>query len=475
MNSKLKNFFLTLFAGASIGTGVYVSSNNATPQQQSSTAPSINVSSSGVPLTQQFGTNDVDIYYIGNPSKAQERNVLDPTFLNQNKALSFPRNMYASVGSISQYLGAPVLSTAPKGYTMYPSYFASDYDYRNYGGGVAIASWQSYFCNTEQTFKNALGIPCDVCVNAIIGTWKDDDKLISILSPDYIEIGAESVTTNITDDQYIANATPIIDSILKKYHTKKIILDCALVYRGNKKSTNWNTKLYSTYSAKYPTVTFYGRFYIQTADRENYTNNQDSNVVKICNFFDNGLPNDISTFKNIFPTWKIAAGEVLIEDNRSDGVFFINNTMSGIFCWGRMYQALIQNQYIMPVAYQMARKNLVNQDVTTNVNYAIIKLLNNTLYKANATVTTLTLTGMDGVTGISLSNGKKQTILLNNSTTISYTISNASVDNKLQKANYTQQREYAKTWRDPIVTDSIVTNNINILPCSVTVLTFTSK
>lgn len=475
MKNKIRNWILLILGLIGGGTGTYFISQPSTTKTSSEVTTleqRIDVTTTDSPLVISVGTNLVDICFQGTQKK-KERDLLDPSFQKLQSGLGFMRGAYPSVGFISVY--NHYKSSGGTGYNFVQSNFPSKKDYENYAGGVCCG-WNFDFATNSKEFTESLGIPCDICLNIKNGSWKEDKAFIDAFNPEYIYLQSESnIDKTWSIDGYIKSAKPIRDSIMKYYPTKKIVIDCAPVFKEDRNSLEWNKKLYPAFATQYG-----GRFYILGDYQETYTGNQDSNVIRVNDFIDNVMVRDMGEFRKVFPGWKMCVGQMLTEENRAlDGSEIrthINGGIVGILLWGRIYETIIKNQDLIPVAYQMSDKNLVSGD-SSDVNYQVIKLLNQFI-KSGKTLNKVAFQGMTGLTGVEVSDGKKHFLLINNSSKTSYTLQNLYLDSVKTRREmvFTTKSQYSQDWKSDIKNTTITTTGTFTVPqCSVSVLSFTKK
>lgn len=431
------------------------------------TNQSISISTaSDVPLTFEMGTATVDIQFIKKQGQMIDKDLLDPVWLANTKALGFTRAVNFSDGSISNYAYCAVPPSVGKGYNGKVSDFPNQREFDEWGGGVLKTVFSHDFFDKSVEFTRAWGVKSDVVLNKK-ETWAQHKYKIDNSTGEYIFLGAEVVTTDWSYGQYLTWAKKTRDSIVKYYGTtKKIICDQALLYKSNRKSLEWRTYITPTSF----TGVYGADAYFQVDDLMRFTSNQDSNILKIRHYFDSIVPDQIVQFQQEWPGWKMIIGETLIEDTREGNIIYVNKAITGVYCWGRFYETFIKNQEVIPYAVQMSMKAV---DVPTDNNTRIISLLN-TLLNPNRKRSQVTFNGLEGCTGASVHEGKAHVILINNWSRNTYTLDQVQIDGKKKTPDFTAIHHTSATWNSEVVRDTVTTTTFQIKP-GVTVLNFTLK
>lgn len=457
----------------------------STEAEKSAAAPKpeiIITTKNAIPLTFQLSTATEDICFKRQPKDKAEINLLDPVFLAYNKWLGFTRAMKFSDGSISTY-AYPDINTPSTGhgYNGKESDFPTRLEWQEWGGGVLYYIFPSDFFNKTTEFTNALGVKSDVALNKK-NTWAQNKYLIDNSTGEYIKLASEVITlkapVEMSASQYIAWANSTKDSIKKYYGLysesnptgKKLIVDEPVLYKINPKATDWRRDVNPT---SIPEV-YGGDVYWQVDDQVSYTPNQDSNLIKSRLFFDSIVPAQIAQFQSEFPGWKIIAGEVQLEDNRESNIVYVKNNMVEAWTWAAMFQMFIENQAIQPMGIQMSLKNLQKPEDVRPQSIAMLNKLLNPSFK----VTAVEFKEMAGVDGLSLNNSsnvKEHTLLIRNTSNVTYTFTKVTIDGKPKTpSTYKIQRQYSDNWSNVVTRDSTSSSTLIILPISVSVVTFTT-
>lgn len=438
--------------------------------------PVININTSTPDsLIFQMSVATVDICYKREPKVGLERDLLEPIFFNDTKALGFNRMLKFADGAIANVSHVAITPAIGKGYNGRVSDFKTTADYDNAMNGVLKQTWSSDWFTKTTEYTRAIGVPDDVVLNPN-DTWKDNKYRIDNSQGEYIFMGSEEVTAEAplawTPSQYLAWAKVTRDSIKKYYPNKKLIADQGQIYKGAPKDLKWRREITPT-----SLTGMYGAdCYLQLNDVMKFTLNMDSNAMKVSYYFDTLIPVYIDSFKRSFPGWKWVVGENLIVDARegSEPYFIINKNMVGCVSWSRFYTMYLNNQDLFTSAVQMELKKYITP---TDVNSKIITMLN-TLLKPGWRVTDVTFENMAGVSGSSIRNittPKKHAILITNESASTYTLPKVFIDGQGKSPAFTVNRMYTsdQTWSNPNVTrDSITAETITILPKSVSIITF---
>lgn len=442
---------------------------STTPQAQ------INLTTAGeTPLIFQISTATVDICYTGSASSGREKNLLLEPFLSEQRALGFNRAMIFADGSVMQCSHIAMPPAIGHGYNGNPKDFPTIQEYNEAMGGALARNWSGDFFTNTVAFIRAVGIPMDVTLNKR-DTWKQNKYRIDSTKAEYIKLWSEVKILKDTNGEwqnYLKWAIATTDSIKKYYglwsittpNGKKVIADEPNIYQKDKKSMVWRANINPT-----SLTGIYGADnYWQTGDQNNYTANQDSNIIRVRHYFDTLMPQQMAQFKSLFPNWKMFAGQVQIEDRRDEKPIYVTNTIVGSYAWGRMYQSFIENQDFQPIGVQQSMKNC--SDPTTNAT-KILTLLN-TILKPDRKVVQIAFTGMEGVTGAAVHNAKSYTVLLNNYSRNTYSLPNIWIDGKKKVPTFTTTSHTSADWYSPVVIETSTADDYTVPP-GVTILTFT--
>lgn len=454
--------------------------DDSTNEKTGATAlqPVINISTQTPDsLIFQMSAATVDICYKREPTVGLERDLLEPVFFNDTKALGFNRMLKLADGAIANVSHIALTPAIGKGYNGKSSDFRTQAEFEAAMGGVLYQTWTTDWFQRTSEYIRVLGLPDDVVLNPN-DTWAQNKYRIENSQGEYIFFGSEEVSAEIprswTPAQYLAWAKTTRDSVKKYYPNKKLIADQGQIYTGTPKNLKWRKEITPT------TLTgMYGAdCYLQLNDVMKFTLNMDSNAMKVSYYFDTLIPVYIDSFKRSFPGWKWVVGENHIVDARegSEPYFIINKNMVGCVAWARFYQTFLTNQDLFSSAVQMELKKYIDPN---EVNSKVIKMLNS-LLKPGWRVTDVTFENMSGCVGVSIRNvatPKKHAILISNSSASTYIVPKVKIDGQGKSPAFTVQRMYTSdaTWSNTIVLrDSITAETITILPKSVNIISFTT-
>lgn len=439
------------------------------------TSPTITVSTTNaVPLALTGSVNPVDIYFVGSPSKANIKNLLDPKYSSLVKALGYTNIVYPSISSISRYCH----QKDGMGYVGQPSDFPTKEEYEAYGKGVLVAKFTQGFSSNNIAFTKAMLFNNDCVLNIKNGNQSQHQAMLKVYNPQFVVLGAELQTSGMSAKAYVDSCNKIIPYIRANFPKAFIFGNATIMRRGNPASFKWNDSISGLAVDGFIN-------YNQPGDVGNFTTNQDSNILKLQNYFTVQIPYEDSMFNSYFnkPVSTIAPssikkegiGEWMLEDNRAGTTQYINRKITGIYGLGMFYQSFISRNSLVNYIAWMSLGNLVDDQNNTDVNYAAIKMLNKTLGAAKS-ITTVTFNSMAGVSGISEVDGKTTTILINNSSSTTYSPT-LTIDGKNKTGTFILQRQYSSdgTWYGRIQTDSISSATIIAPACGFTIVQYTNK
>lgn len=465
-----------------VGGMYFMTKDDSASKKSSATTPaqSINISTDGeVPLTFQMSSATVDLCFIGAPNKVKERNLLDPTWILQQKAVGFGRIDVLGDGTISQPTHVVLPPATGKGYNGNPADFATPQLYRDWNGGVLVQNWSKDFFIHTFRFGRALGVPMDVTLNKR-ETWKQCKYRIDSTGAQYIKLWSEVrliKDTSGTWSSYLKWANSMRDSIKKHFglysadnpNGKKIIADEPNIFQMDKSSAVWRSNVTPTTL----TQIYGGDNYWHMDDQMDFTANMDSNIIRIKYYFDSLMTKQMRTFQTLFPNWKMIAGQVQLEDRDSANTLYITNTCVGDAAWGMFYESFVKNQEFQPKAIQESMRNCSDPESPTT---KILTLLNSTL-KQGSNVMKLSFTGMPDCSGYALRYGspqKNHIVVINNLSRATYPLSELWFDTKKKTPTVTAIHHTSLSWRDAIQIDTTVAEIFEIKP-GVTVLNYTLK
>lgn len=465
---------MTLMVGGMVTYMAVTSSSNKT--SIGVPIPAITINNEGAkPLTFQMSAATVDICYVKAPSLHTERNLTDPTFLENLKALGLTRVLNFADGSISNLCYPSITTpTTGHGYNARVTDFTSQKEFDEYGNGVFKdqTKWASDFLTKTLELTRTMGWKSDAVLNKK-NTWAENKFIIDNSTGEYIKLCSEVVTTSWGWQDYLNWANRTKDSIKKYYGLysetttsgKKVIIDEPVLYKFNKQSTDWRANINP---ASIPGV--YGAdVYWQIDDQVSFTANQDSNLIKSKLFFDSIVPAQIAQFQTEFPGWKIIAGEFQIEDNREGNTIYVRDNMVEAFTFAGFFKMFIANQDVQPMGIYMSLRGLIDPANVKTQSFTILNKLLNPAYN----VSTLTLTAMDGCDGVVLNNDKDYLMMIRNTSHSTYTLSSVKIKTKTKTpAVWKIQRQYASDLSGAVTRDSVSSSTLTILPVSLNVISF---
>lgn len=458
-----KNWFLVAVTAVTISGGTYVASTN-NEKVVTNPTPTVNVTTTNqYAVNFTTSSNAVDIFFLYKPQKNILRNLLDPTYSSLVKRVGFSNLVYPSVASISRYTHQKSTGT---GYIGQQCDFPSYADYAAYGNGVLVTAWRDAFNVNNTIFTSSIGLRNDIVLNILNGNQSQHQAMLKAFNPQFVFLGAELQTSGMKATAYVDSCNKIIPFI-RTYYPKSIIIgNATIMRRGNPASLRWNDTVKQVAADGFTN-------YNQIGDAENFTRNQDSNIIRINDYFNTQIPYEDSLFQSYFGTKKESVGEWMIEDNRGGNPQYVNRSITGIYGLGMFYQSFISRNNILNYTAWMSLSNLINDQNIPDVNYQALKQLN-TLLAVGYKVGQVGFTAMDGITGIAMINGKSVIILANNSTTKTITPT-ITTDGKGGKITYTNIRTYSSdgTWYGAIKSDTVSTTTI--MPCGYSIISYTTK
>jgi hypothetical protein len=461
---------LVMLGLGGIGTTAVLTQTAKTSAPSTSALATTITSTTPVPLTFELGSNLVD-WCVKSIPRVTENDLTDAATISMGKALGFSCFAMHGVGQIAQNTHWSAITGKGSGYNFHASDWSSPTEEAAWGGGIGVAPWKDDFATMLIAYVNAMGNSrIDLVFNTQNGTWAENSAMLKQCpAAKYIWLNAEGVTDDgYNVSQYIKDATASIDSTNKYFPGKKFIIDLGLIYRKNPGTVDWNTQLYAAFKSKSGVVG--GRIYHQAGDRDNYTANQDSNVMRVHTFWFTTVPQDMRDFQASFPGWQSFCGEELSIDNRAGSTRWMDRKMGDVIFWYEAIMFHLDNQSIEPLALQMSFKNMMTNG-TDYPEYIAVKRLNEFLRTQGANVTSVTFSNMPGVYGRSINSTSGTKMIIVNESKTDYT-SSLTVDGKVKTPSITMKRQYAKDFDSNVSADSIVTSTLVIPACSGGVYSF---